>query len=188
MNYQLVLGVGNKARHGKDTFAEAIVDYYKDRLLTSSKHSWDVFAPKVQRIGFADALYEVARNEYGMTTKDAPLLQRVGAERRQGNPNYWIGRAFAKIDPDSHIIIFPDTRYQNEADFIKNVGGFTVNVSRVNPDGTPFVAGDRPADHPSEIDLDGYNWDFYLKIKTGDVALLAQQAITLVEYLRGLRN
>jgi len=58
----------------------------------------------------------------------------------------------------------------------------------LNPDGTIYIADDRPANHPSEIELDGYAWDFYIKAYSGEAALVADQAITIVEYLRGLND
>ena len=55
-------------------------------------------------------------------------------------------------------------------------------MTRLNEDGVPFVAGDRPADHPSETELDGYNWDGYIKTKTGQEALAAEQALALFNF------
>jgi hypothetical protein len=86
----------------------------------------------------------------------------------------------------SGIALITDLRYRNEAAYVKSVGGFTVNVSRLNRDGSLFVAPDRPADHPSEIDLDNYNWDYFIRTRDGDQVLAADYAITLAEYLMGL--
>jgi hypothetical protein len=124
--------------------------------------------------------------EYGMTEKDAPLLQRVGMERREEDSEYWIKRAFAKINPATDIVLIPDCRYKNEAVRVKEQGGYAVNIQRLTQDGKPFIAEDRPANHPSEIDLDDWNWDFRIVNQHGHEALLSEQAITLVEYLRGL--
>lgn len=183
----LIIGLGSKARQGKDLAAQAILDYYDNKSRQFSKHGLKPVT-RVQRIGFADALYEVARNEYGMTEKDAPLLQRIGHERRQQDENYWIKRAFEKILPTTDIVIIPDTRYKNEAVCIKDQGGYVVSVERYNQDGSRFIANDRPANHPSEIDLDDWNFDFRLINSHGHQALLAEQSVTLVEYLRGLQS
>lgn len=183
----LVIGFGNKARQGKDTAVFGIQNHYAALSDLQLKHGLKQTAPVVQRIGFADALYDVCRKEYGMTEKDAPLLQRIGAERRVDDPNYWIKRAFAKVDPKTDIVLVSDVRYQNEANFIVAGGGYVVNVRRIT-NGTPYLATDRPADHPSEIDLDGYPFDFYLVNSDGHQALLKEQAVTLVEYLRGLHS
>src|SRR5579859_2145248 len=185
----LIIGFGNKARHGKDTAAQAIVDYYEKKKFYLSMAPGKVKEHVVSavRIGFADDLYAVACSEYGMKEKDAPLLQRIGAERRVGDPEYWIKRAFTKINPTHDIVVIPDVRYRNEAQYIKDAGGYLVNVSRLNADGTQYVDPSRPADHPSETDLDSWNWDFKFVIGDGHAALTGELAITLAEYLRGLR-
>jgi hypothetical protein len=185
----LIIGFGNKAQNGKDTAVSAVVHHYATRKrMLLRDYGLRSSGPIAQRIGFADELYSVCRTEYGMTTKDAPLLQQIGASRRQDDPDYWIKRAFAKVDTGTDIVLVSDVRYKNEADYIRSQGGALVNVQRLNEDGRPFIDPSRPADHPSEIDLDDYNWDFYLKVKTGGVALLSEQAITLVEYIRGLEK
>jgi hypothetical protein len=183
----ILIGLGNKARQGKDTFAQAVLDYYGGQRDLQQLHDLPVTAPKAQRVGFADALYEVAKTEYGMTEKDAPLLQRIGHERRQQDPKYWIKKAFEKFFPSTNIGVITDVRYRNEAEEIKKQGGYVVNITRKVGAGN-YITNDRPTDHPSEIDLDGYPFDFYLVNSNGHEALLAQQAVCLVEYLRGLHS
>lgn len=184
----LIIGIGNKAQNGKDSAGEAVVDYYDQKNALQYKHSLPPSGPTVKLHKFAAALYDIARKEYGMTVKDAPLLQRIGQERRQENLNYWVDKMFASIQPTTDIAVITDVRYLNEAAAIKAKGGYLVNVTRLNPDGTQYITNDRPADHPSETELDGYNWDFHLINSHGHRALLAQQAITLVEYLRALHS
>ena len=168
---RLLFGFGNKARHGKDSAAQAIQDYARRFSL-----------PEVRIFKFADALYDICRREYGMVGKDAPLLQRIGSERRMIQEDYWLDRLKFTIGSFKGIGIITDVRYKNEAAWIRKNGGILVNVSRLNDDGTVFVAQDRPANHPSEIDLDGYDWDAYIKTKTGQEALAAEQALTIFNY------
>lgn len=188
MNKPLIIGLGSKARQGKDTAAEAIVQYYGAQRERQQRHCPTVTAPFAVRIGFADSLYDVARTQYGMKEKDAPLLQRLGAEGRANDSEYWIKSAFMKIRPYHDIVVIPDVRYKNEAVYIKDRGGYLVNVTRLNADGTPYVDPSRPADHPSEIDLDNWNWDFSFVVSDGHAALTGELAVTLAEYLRGLRR
>jgi hypothetical protein len=182
---RLIIGFGNKARQGKDLAVQAVMDYYANKRVQFTKHGLKPVV-NVQRVGFADALYEVCRTEYDMMAKDAPLLQRVGAERRALDPEYWIKKAFERIKPNINIVLISDLRYLNEAWYIRDQGGYTVNVTRLNQDGSRYIAKDRPADHPSEIELDGYNWNFRLVNQEGHQALLGEMSITLVEYLRSL--
>lgn len=170
---RLLLGFGHKARHGKDSAAQAIANYFDAQFPAY---------PQVRIFKFAAALYDVCRKEYGMTDKDAPLLQRVGAEKRGLNSRYWIDRTFFDVGSFSGVALITDVRYQNEAEEIKKRGGYLIGVTRLEESGTPFVAPDRPSGHQSEVDLDDYNWDGYIRTKTGQEALAAEQAITLATF------
>ena len=168
---RLVIGLGHKARQGKDSAAYAIQDYARRFSL-----------PEVRIFKFASALYQECEEHHGMIGKDAPLLQRVGLERRKQNENYWVERLKFSMGNFKGIAVITDVRFKNEASFIKADGGFLVNVTRISDNGTPFIATDRPADHPSETELDDYNWDAYIKTKTGQQALAAEIAITQFNY------
>ncbi len=186
----LLLAFGNKARHGKDTAGEAVVAHFVQQQAMLRRHYGK--APKglaAQLFKFAEALYAECREQHGMVGKDAPLLQRVGSERRAENSNYWVDKVFSQIDKDNPAVaVITDLRYQNEAEAVKARGGFTIQVSRLNRDGSPYIADDRPAGHPSEIDLDSYSFDFYIKAYTREVALIQEQAITIAEYARGIHE
>lgn len=182
---KLLIAFGSKARHGKDSAATAIKDFYDAKRSLAYVHGYGVRISEVRIFKFAEALYKEAREDYGMTEKDAPLLQRIGSERRAQHENYWVNKVAEQLASFKGIALITDLRYRNEAAFVKSIGGFTVNVSRLNKDGSSFVAPDRPANHPSETDLDDYNWDYYIKTRDGDQVLAADYAITLAEYLVG---
>ena len=122
--------------------------------------------------------------------KHPKLLQWWGTEfrRQHFGHDYWVKKIFASIPANLDIALISDVRFVNEAEAIKQLGGYTINVQRLNRDGSQFFSSDRPVNHPSEIALDGYNWDFYLKIPEGHAALTAELAITLAVYLRGLQK
>lgn len=189
----LLIGFGNKARHGKDSAATAILEHIAARNLSIARHYDKGYALPAAQFRFAEALYKEARELHGMTEKDAPLLQQIGSQRRSENENYWVNKvsvgtnAFFAAAPHG-VVIITDVRYKNEAAWIKANGGFLINVSRYEADGSLFVAPDRPANHPSEVELDGYNWDYYIRTRSGEQALAAELAITHFEYLRGLTD
>lgn len=204
---QLILGLGNKARQGKDTAAEAI-----------AKWAYDAGIP-CMRLAFADALRrevteaiyragspeqllndgpepgvvipawvtleaDPVREELLPHGKHPKLLQWWGTEYRRGdNPNYWVDIWKQVVSHSEGIIIAPDTRFMNEAWAITEMGGYTINVRRLNIDGTQYFANDRAFDHPSEINLDGLDWDFRIIAKSGQIELVRRQACTIVEYL-----
>ena len=185
----LVVGFGSRARQGKDTAGEAVVDYFNKRNERVAKHYDHGIKPiRAKLYKFADALYRECRELHGMTEKDAPLLQKVGMARRSEDENYWVEQVKKQIDADKpDIAVITDVRFPNEAKFIHDRCGTLINVTRLHVDGSPFVAGDRPADHPSETALDGYPWDYFIKAHTGEAALVEQLAICIVEFERARR-
>lgn len=189
MSKPVIIGFGNKARHGKGTAASAITEFYERQNKQRFQHLGKVLGPRAVHFGFADELYRIAREEYGMKEKDAPLLQKIGNGRRQEfGADYWIKMLAAKIKPEHDIVLISDCRYWNEAEWIKSQGGWTQNITRLNTDGTPFVDPSRDPNHVSETELDSWNWDGKWIIREGNQALTAELAITLAEYLRGLHG
>lgn len=143
-----VIGLGHKARQGKDTTANLIID----RL-----------GSQAMRIGFADALYAIARVEHGMTTKDPKLLQYLGTEvYRAKDPDVWLRALYhTLLDKRPTVAIVTDVRFPNEARLVKEMGGTLIKVERVAKDGTPHRDPNRSQTHPSETALDTYtDWDF----------------------------
>lgn len=119
--------------------------------------------------------------------KHPKLLQWWGTEyRRAQDPNYWVKKCMDSIPANLDIAMITDVRFPNEADAVKQRGGYNIQVQRLREDGRPFFSSDRPVDHPSETALDGYNWEFHIKVKEPHAALVGEQAITLCEYLRSL--
>jgi hypothetical protein len=236
---QLILGLGNKARHGKDSFAAAVIAYYANLDAVRAKHGMVMRPTVIQRHSFADALYKEVNEFLASDTgsrwvngtsgasfiflgldgvripewvtpvripewvtpdkpavdpraplgKHAKLLQWWGTEyRRSKDPNYWVNQWKMGINPKADIVFSTDMRFENEAAAVKDMGGYTVQVSRLNGDGSPFVDPSRDSLHVSETQLDGYNYDFKITVKTGDLVLLEDWAITLVHYLRALKG
>ncbi len=164
----LYIGIGNKCRQGKDTFASALHAQMPDSCV----------------IGFADALKKMCRDFYGMKGKDPELLQRIGLQMRHlAYDDIWIRKleVVVAMAPKA-VVIIPDVRFPNEADFIHRKGGFLVHAQRVNPDGTPFIASDRDPAHISETALDGFtDWDYAFTASTPEE--VAQHALEFSRFL-----
>jgi hypothetical protein len=183
----IIIGLGNKARQGKDTAGEAIVSYFNGKREHQRKLGLKVATPEARIFKFADALYKVCREEYGMKEKDAFLLQKVGEGRRnEFGLNYWIDQLAISMAEFNGIAVITDMRYTNEADWVKGRGGFTIQVTRLNEDGTQYIAADRDPNFISEIQLDSYNYDAYIRSKSS--VLTAELAITHAEYFRALKG
>jgi hypothetical protein len=171
----LVLGLGHRARQGKDLVI---------RLLQ------EAFPGRVQRVAFADALKAYARIAHGMTVKDGPLLQRLGVQARETDPDVWVRAAawaIAELDADTkqpQVVCIPDVRFPNEWDFVERAGGRLCRVVRLHEGGERFVASDRPANHVTETALEDAQWPHTLSAASGDLESLRRGAVALVnDYL-----
>lgn len=146
----LVIGIGQKARSGKNAAAEAIRDYALQNGFV-----------RVEIISFADELKELATRFAGMIKKDPPLLQRLGVTMRSFDPDFFVKLLAAKVSAaHPELVLIPDLRFQNEAAWVKLQGGYCIEIIRFNADRTRLVAQDRDPNHESEIALDGYAWDY----------------------------
>jgi hypothetical protein len=208
-----VVGIGHKARNGKDSTAAVFQDF---------------FGSMARRYSFADALRAICRVNYGMTVKDAPLLQVVGTEvYRRGETVNWAfiepsdgepnsrrvddvvevaGRVSVRSlssgkgapDPDVWtrtlywtiaeqaplVAIISDVRFPNEAEMVKEMGGTLIQCIRRTQSGRQYVDPSRSATHPSETALDGYKgWDYI--IDTDRVSTLEYLAVNICEEIAG---
>lgn len=149
----LVIGLGHRARHGKDSAARILMQAIKG----------------VQRFSFADDLYAICRVLYGMTEKDAPLLQRVGVEFREKDPDVWVRSVYAKMLAERpRVAVITDVRFPNELALVKGMGGVCWKIERRLLDGSVFVDASRPATHISETALSGAPWDRVIENPDGD--------------------
>ena len=164
-----VIGIGHRARHGKDSLAAILLNEVKG----------------ARRYSFADDLKALARI-LGMDTKNGPVLQALGTDVcRSLDPDFWTKRAYWKLQEERpKMAIFPDVRFPNEVAMIRGMGGIVIKVLRLNADDSPFVASDRPADHPSETALDDYEaWDYCVVARTGELHLFPAIAQAILEDL-----
>ncbi len=211
----IVIALGNRARHGKDTAAEAIIGHARKMLYPTMKLSWAAALREeanqwlaanpawqfgdsgIKTLADGTPLPEwVKPTPNAVSTTEDPygkhslLLQWWGTDyRRATNPHYWVEKGMKKISAftKNGVVVVPDTRFINEVDAIERwFKGISIQVTRLNQDGTPFRDPGRDPNHPSEITLDDYNWQH--KIVSKSAALTAELAITIFEFERGLRG
>lgn len=127
-----VLGLTGLKQSGKDTCLELLTKY---------------LAPlPVVRLGFADALKEDICKMVGcdldflLKHKDnfRLLMQTYGTEVRRElfGKDYWVKRAgktlleLAELEVPPYLVVFPDVRFLNEAEFVTSIGGKIWKVVR----------------------------------------------------------
>jgi hypothetical protein len=108
------------------------------------------------------------------------VLQKLGTDvgRNLISDNVWVDATLARIGrecgPDDNIVL-TDTRFPNEADAIRKMGGYVVRIER---EGVGPVN-----DHPSETSLDDYDFDLIVT-NNGPIEDLPGVALGALKFLR----
>ena len=188
-------GITGRKGHGKDTFA-ALVEKANDsfsrtHFAAALKHmSGRIFgltegqmhdpALKEQPLSHAvtmDLFVEAMRKETGLAiqprgkvaTSPREVLQFFGTDYvRAVQGDFWIQRTCSEVVNKRQVLI-PDTRYPNEADALRGLGGLVIKVVRI--DAQPSTDG-----HSSETQIDNIDPDLLLGVKTGDLSLAERVA------------
>ena len=155
---KLIIGLGYKARSGKDAAADYLVRRYGFRRIAFADHLKSVvglaFGFDTHQMYGADKL--VVDPRWGNTP--VHFLQQVGTDlfRKYVDEDFWAKAVLNIIHASDHDRwVITDTRFPNEAELIHSNGGYVFEINRaVRPD-----AG-RDTNHPSETSMDGYDgWD-----------------------------
>lgn len=163
----MIIGLSGYGGAGKDSVADVLVEEFGFK-----RYAWAdtlrlaaaALNPIVDwsdgnggEIRYNDVIEQVGYNKAKFQYPEVRvLLQRLGTEvgRQLIGDNVWVDATFRRIDREclpTDDIVITDTRFKNEAAIIAERGGYVVRVNRpgVGPAG----------DHPSEVDLDDYNFD-----------------------------
>ena len=146
--------ISAKARHGKDTAAEIIKQYL------------EVGGKKVLIIHFADLLKYICTQFFGWDgnkdEKGRTLLQYIGTDVVGAkNPAYWaefVVNFLKMFENEWDYVLIPDCRYPIEATAVKQA--FNTVVLRVERPGFDNGLTIAQKNHPSEVDMDNYFFDF----------------------------
>ena len=122
-----IVGISGKARTGKDTFAEYLVDnlgYTRISFAEPLKKCLYILNPWVKsNDGYTTLRYQSIIDEYGednakVTYKEVRRLQQCfGTEVVRDNfgANFWVDLAFKRIaDQKLQKVVIPDQRFHNE--------------------------------------------------------------------------
>lgn len=141
----MMIGISGKARSGKDTTAQILVESAPDIFETYS------FAKPIKVVCAMlfnwneDHLYgdlkEVVDPVWGITPRYAKQTLGTDWGRNLINRDIWIKYAeeYSKRYPDK-VLVVTDVRFENEADFIRNSGGTIVHIKRQELDQINGVA------------------------------------------------
>jgi hypothetical protein len=147
---QIVIGLGHRARAGKDSVANVLCGAYGFSRLSFAESlkaaACEIFGWDRRHVD--GELKEVVDGYWGFSPRWA--LQHLGTEavRRVIGDDTWIKSAMLRIRTRGPRVVITDVRFPNEADAILDLGG---EVWRVDRPGLP------PAEHASERGLLGYS-------------------------------
>lgn len=141
-----LIGLVGKARSGKDTVADYLVKEFN-----FEKRS---FARTLKEMG--KKYFDLSDDEIGdhKTEFSRRLLQGLGVLfREEIDKNYWVNRALDGLPSPGNFVV-SDTRFLNESDIIKKMGGHIIRVTR---DAKPSI--EYGANHASETEQDSIEAD-----------------------------
>ena len=143
--------LSGKARSGKDTVANIIKDYYKDKdtIIISFGHYIKDYAKRVSNWDGDE------------TTKPRALLQNIGIEliKNKIDNKLFINRILEDIEVFSYfydIIIIDDVRLIDEIESLKEIFKNSISI-RINRDNFDNGLTEVEKKHITETDLDNYN-------------------------------
>lgn len=177
----LIYLISGKARHGKDTTASIIKEYYEEK------------GNKVIILQYSSYIKEYAKKisnwDGSEETKPRQLLQQLGTDviRKKIDSLFFVDAMLKDFKVYSYffdVIIVSDVRAPEEIDYpknnFKNVNVF--NVRRVNfDDGLT----EEQRNHYTEIALDNYNKFDYIVMNDGNIDDLKNKVNKILE---GIEN
>lgn len=180
-----LIGLGHQARQGKGEVAaywkslqpKLTVYAFADELKLYCKEHHDELEPLWQLANQTQQKPGWKEDPiYGCTA----ILQWYGTNvARKADPDVWVKALDTRLSRENpEIAVITDVRFPNEAEYLREKGGFLVKVVRLNKDGTQYVDPQRDPNHASEIALEGYeDWDYVIEVKEDDFRGLKAKAI-----------
>ena len=130
-----VIGVTGQARHGKDTFAQALL----------------LALPGAERISFSDLIAASERIAGRMTERDPVHLQNTHFTMNRTNLLCAMYEFIRDRRPS--VCVITGVRKPDEVEMVKAMGGKIVMVLRLLENGSPYTSSDRDPNHAVEADI-----------------------------------
>ena len=201
----LIIGFTGLKRSGKDTAVNALREEYGHQNVQSyafAEPLYDMLDLLLQPEGFplldnGEVDKNAVVKPYNVTIRH--MLQTLGTEwgRECIHPDVWVLRgeelikSMAQVVPDLPIFVFSDVRFNNEADMIRENGGYIIRIRRPNivPKARTFrerltqVFGSNEDTHASENGIAEYLIDETID-NNGTLMELQQRVLRTVAMLR----
>jgi hypothetical protein len=178
-----LIGIAGKARSGKDTFANFLVEehgFYKMAFANPVKAAASVIFDWPLELVFKDEIKEWKSPMWEITGREA--FQKLGTEAIRGTfgDDFWVKRwacDYIKVK-DKQSVVVSDVRSDLEAEVIRGLGGVIVHMER----GSAGLFGALAA-HSSEAPIK-YNRKADVKVNNnGNLEQLGHEAGSLVAFI-----
>jgi hypothetical protein len=159
----MLIGISGKIGAGKDTFADLILGWDTSYRKKAFAEMLKTMSAMVTGTPIELQYTQEGKNTFieslGMTIGD--VQQKLGNGLRDTlHKDLWVITRFADYTDDDDWII-SDMRYKNEAQIIRDKGGFLIRME--GDPGKVNANTKRDKTHKSEIDLDDWtDWDYRL--------------------------
>lgn len=134
MALPFVIGITGPARAGKDTTANFIVAAVGGYVYSMAMPMKAML--KCIGVNFDDPYWEDHKEQPIAALGVSPrlLLQTLGTEwgRQRVNPDLWVLLAKQRLLQYGRGMVVPDIRFENEAAWVRNVGGLIIHLTRKN--------------------------------------------------------
>ena len=113
------IAISGKMCSGKSTLTNRIIEHFgKIEDIHFSKYS------------FADGVYKIARELFGMTVKNRELLTQIGYNLRLIDKDIWVKDTLKNINNNKHnFVIIDDLRFKNELKYLKDNYFFIIRLN-----------------------------------------------------------
>jgi len=153
----MIIGLGFKARSGKDEVGDYLVRAYGFKKVSFAaalkRGCMEMFGLTEEQV-YGD-LKEVVDPYWGVTPR--LILQKVGTEcmRNTYDQDIWVKSVEKRVTTEGGNWVITDCRFPNEAVAIKKWGGVVVRLDRPQAGASGGIAS-----HPSEVAMESYDeWD-----------------------------
>ena len=151
-NKNFIIGVGSKARVGKDTLVNMFLQFFAAKNINAKRYA---FADELKKELDPLFLLNAGISAFTEDPKDKALLRKTMIAWgtgfwREKDPDHWIQRLEQNINAAiPHIVCVSDVRFPNEAFWIKKNGGAFIHLDRLDGLGELF-----PPAGPDEAEND----------------------------------
>lgn len=176
----ILIGISGKARAGKDTVAGFL-----------HKVCYEQTGMGLPQISFAEKIKSIATDLFGwdgskelleQEDQGRKLLINLGNKMREIRSTVWVDYVVNNLDKfhansrDVAGYVVADVRFKNEAQIIKNAGGFLIRVER------PGKQLD--IDDPTETDCDDVKFDYVIHNNNEGLDNMLKEVYKLYEALK----